>query len=229
MVAIDGRQAYSIGLTYEDELAIMADKFGCTDASNMDGGNSTCMYYGGQIVNRSANQSAETRYLPDAWLVSPLPANYTRPAGVPDHVVLPENPIGEHKEYVGEADPETAQRLFEFACLFADKYYGYFGTANIDYYYPELLRFMAEGSDLRWRADISLYDKTYINTYRNEVGNFALEGAYVNPDGSYDVVISSDVTEYATYWTYEAAGTTLRITCYEDPDSYYGFLATDTF
>ena len=183
---------------------------------------------GGQIVNRSANQSSETRSLPDAWLVHPLPAGYVRPAGVPERIVLPENPLGENKEYLTPCDPETSARLYEFAALFADKYYGYFGTQNIDYYYPELMRFVAEGSDLRWRCDISLYDKTFINTYRNEVSNIVLDGAYDNGDGTYDVIISSDITEFSTYWTYEAKDTQLRITVVEDPDSYYGFLAVAT-
>ena len=132
MVVIDGRQGYSIGVTYQDCVDIMADKFGCTDASNMDGGNSSCMYFGGQIVNRSANQAGGTRNLPDAWLVNPLPADYVRPAGVPERIVLPENPLGENKEYLTPCDPETSARLYEFAALFADKYYGYFGTSNVD-------------------------------------------------------------------------------------------------
>ena len=90
------------------------------------------------------------------------------------------------------------------------------------------MRFVAEGSDLRWRCDISLYDKTFINTYRNEVSNIVLDGAYDNGDGTYDVIISSDITEFSTYWTYEAKDTQLRITVVEDPDSYYGFLAVAT-
>ena len=149
MVAIDGRQGYSIGVTFEDCVDIMADKFGCVNAANMDGGNSTCMYFAGAAVNRSANQAGGTRNLPDAWLVSPLPADYVKPADVPDRIVLPENPLGEVKEYAYACDEETSARMFQFACAFAEAYYGYFGTKNADYYYPTLLQYVAQDSDLR--------------------------------------------------------------------------------
>ena len=138
MMVIDGRQGYSIGVTFEDCVSIMADKFGCVNASNMDGGNSSCMYYDGRVINRSANQAGGTRYLPDAWLVSPLPENYEKPADVPDSVLLPDNSLGEKKEYKSACDPETAGKLFAFASSFAERYYGYFGSRNADYYYPYL-------------------------------------------------------------------------------------------
>jgi hypothetical protein len=56
-----------------------------------------------------------------------------------------------------------------------------------------------------------------------------LNGAYANSDGTYDIVITSDICEYSDYWNYEAPGTTLRITVVEAPESAYGYLATATF
>ena len=229
MVTVDGRQGYSIGVTFEDMTTIMGDKFECVNASNMDGGNSTAMYFDGKSMNRSANQAGGTRYLPDAWLVNAVPEGYVRPEGVPEFVVLPENPIGEIKEYAYQCDQETSNRMFDFACAFAEAYYGYFGSRNADYYYPTLKQYVAPDSDLLWRMDLALMDRIWVNTFKTEAMNLVLEGAYANGDGSYDIVICSDIYEYSTYWNYEALGTRLRITVVDAPESSYGYLATATY
>ena len=229
MVVIDGRQGYSIGVTFEDCINIMADKFGCVNAANMDGGNSTCMYFAGQAVNRSSNQAGGTRNLPDAWLVQALPDHYVKPAGVADSIVLPENMLGEEKEYESACDPDTSNRMYEFARVFAEAYYGYFGTKNADYYYPTLLQYVAQDCDLRHRVDLALMDRMWVNTWRTEATNLVLDGAYSNGDGTYDIVITSDIYEYSDYWNYEAPGTTLRITVVEAPESAYGYLATAVY
>ena len=229
MMVVDGRQGYSIGVTFEDCIRIMADKFGCVNASNMDGGNSSCMYFAGRAVNRSANQAGGTRNLPDAWLVHPLPADYVRPENVAERIVLPENPLGEVKEYVGVCDPETSDRMYRFACVFAEAYYGYFGTSNADYYYPTLLQYVLPESELRYRMELALMDRMWVNTWRTDATNIVLNGAYDNGDGTYDIVINADIAEYSNYWNYEAPGTTLRITVVEDPNAAFGYLATATY
>jgi hypothetical protein len=187
------------------------------------------MYFAGEAVNRSSNQAGGTRNLPDAWLVNPLPDNYVKPEGVADYIVLPENPLGEEKEYASVCDQETSERMFAFARSFAEAYYGYFGTKNSDYYYPTLLQYVANGSELRTRMDLALMDRLWVNTFRTEAVNLVLDGAYANGDGTFDIVITSDIYEYSTYWNYEAPGTTLRITVVEEPGSAAGYLATDVF
>lgn len=67
MLVFDGRQAYSIGVTYEDCADVMLS-YGVMNAINMDGGNSSCMMYKGEIVNHPTNPAGGTRYLPTAWL-----------------------------------------------------------------------------------------------------------------------------------------------------------------
>lgn len=69
MMAVDGRQAYSIGLTYVDCADILFDKYGCVNAINMDGGNSTCMYFNGEMINNPSNVAGGTRDLPTTWLI----------------------------------------------------------------------------------------------------------------------------------------------------------------
>lgn len=51
LVAVDGREGASIGLTLM-ELARFMKSIGCVAAINLDGGGSTVMYVSGQIVNR---------------------------------------------------------------------------------------------------------------------------------------------------------------------------------
>lgn len=229
MMVVDGRQGYSIGISYADCADIMVDKFGCINASNMDGGNSSCMYFFGNMVNRSSNQAYGTRNLPDAWLVSPLPEGYVKPDSVPEQIVLPENSLGEVKEYAATCDAETCERMYSFVCKFAEAYYGYFGTKNSDYYYPTLLEFVAPDSELKNVMDLALMDRIWVNTWKTTANNIVFEGAYSNGDGSYDIIIRSDVYEQSNYWNYEAAGTRLRITVVEAPDRMYGYLATATY
>ena len=72
-------------------------------------------------------------------------------------------------------------------------------------------------------------DRLWVNTWGTEAKNIVLEGAYANEDGSYDIIICSDVYEHATYWNYDALGTRLRITVVDSPESSYGYLATATY
>ena len=53
IVTADGREGSSIGLTLI-ELAHLMKSFGCVNAMNLDGGGSTVMYVGGQVVNKPA-------------------------------------------------------------------------------------------------------------------------------------------------------------------------------
>ena len=50
LVAVDGREGSSIGMTLM-ELANFMKSVGCTNAMNLDGGGSTVMYVNGQVVN----------------------------------------------------------------------------------------------------------------------------------------------------------------------------------
>ena len=67
MLVVDGRQAYSIGISQLDAAEIMFN-YGCINALNMDGGNSSSMYLDGELKNHPSNPAGGTRYLPDAWL-----------------------------------------------------------------------------------------------------------------------------------------------------------------
>lgn len=50
MVAVDGREGASVGLTLK-ELGWFMKSIGCTNAMNLDGGGSTVMYVNGRVVN----------------------------------------------------------------------------------------------------------------------------------------------------------------------------------
>ena len=54
LLVIDGRQASSIGASYQDEVDIM-QRFGAVNALNLDGGSSSMMWYADGYVNKTAS------------------------------------------------------------------------------------------------------------------------------------------------------------------------------
>lgn len=64
LLVIDGRQPSSLGATYADLIDVMLE-FGAVNAANLDGGNSSGMYYNGSIVNKGLL----SRGLPTCFIV----------------------------------------------------------------------------------------------------------------------------------------------------------------
>ena len=67
LLVVDGRQVTSLGATYEDLISIFLE-YGAVNASNLDGGSSTQMIYGGQTMNLNSSVIG-LRPLPTAFLV----------------------------------------------------------------------------------------------------------------------------------------------------------------
>lgn len=67
LLAIDGRQANSLGASFADLLYIM-QQYGAVNASTMDGGTSTQMYYEGSVINTPYSPTGP-RQCPTAFLV----------------------------------------------------------------------------------------------------------------------------------------------------------------
>lgn len=67
LLAIDGRMANSLGASFSDLQDIMF-QYGAVNASAMDGGTSTQMYYNGEIINVPYSPTGP-RTCPTAWLV----------------------------------------------------------------------------------------------------------------------------------------------------------------
>lgn len=67
LLAIDGRQAHSLGASLKDLVEVM-QRFGAINAANLDGGSSTLMVYNDEIVNVCASLYG-SRKLPTAILV----------------------------------------------------------------------------------------------------------------------------------------------------------------
>lgn len=224
MVA-DGRQGYSIGLRLQDVADIMYDKFECVTAVNMDGGNSSCMAFGDALVNNPSNQAGGTRSLPTAWLVKPLESGYKKPESVPERVILPKaeetelQPCGE----------EMYGAMMSFADEFTEAYYGFFGTPFADMYFPQLCWYVPDGCELRARMQEALMDRKWVNSHQNVLTNKSFDGAYDNGDGSYTIEYTLDIVEYATYWTYEAPQTHLKIIVVPNDAAPYGYYAIATY
>ena len=41
--------------------------------------------------------------------------------------------------------------------------------------------------------ELALMDRMWVNTWRTDANNMVLNGAYANGDGTYDIVITSDI------------------------------------
>lgn len=67
LLAIDGRQANSLGASFSDLMYIMSE-YGAVNASTMDGGTSTQMCYEGEIINKPYSPWG-ARECPTAFLV----------------------------------------------------------------------------------------------------------------------------------------------------------------
>jgi exopolysaccharide biosynthesis protein len=67
LLAIDGRQANSLGASFADLVYIMQEH-GAVNASTMDGGTSTQMYYNGAVINKPYSPTGP-RNCPTAFLV----------------------------------------------------------------------------------------------------------------------------------------------------------------
>ncbi len=69
LLVVNGRQANSIGATYDD-LCVIMSKFGAVNAANLDGGSSSLMIYNGETLTTSSYLFGE-RKLPDVFLIMP--------------------------------------------------------------------------------------------------------------------------------------------------------------
>ena len=68
LLAIEGRQVDSLGATY-DELVDILYEYGAVNATNLDGGSSTIMYYKGEKVIRPSTIASVSRGLATAIIV----------------------------------------------------------------------------------------------------------------------------------------------------------------
>jgi hypothetical protein len=70
LVAVDGHApGYSVGASFKEEAAVMAS-LGAKEAVNLDGGGSTTMTVGGDLVNRPSDATGE-RPVGDAVVLLP--------------------------------------------------------------------------------------------------------------------------------------------------------------
>lgn len=86
---IDGRQTHSIGASLRDCQDILYEK-GAVNAMAMDGGSSATLYALGDILNIPSTLSHQSRYLPNAWVVT---ANQNQKV----HVTIDGNPASSEK------------------------------------------------------------------------------------------------------------------------------------
>ncbi|WP_028402090.1 phosphodiester glycosidase family protein [Ectobacillus panaciterrae] len=69
---VDGRQTHSIGASLKDCQDLLYER-GAYNAMAMDGGSSATMYAMGDVLNIPSTLSHNSRYLPNAWIVTANP------------------------------------------------------------------------------------------------------------------------------------------------------------
>jgi exopolysaccharide biosynthesis protein len=69
LLVLDGRHGIKIGATLQDAQQIML-QYGAFNATNLDGGSSTTMYYDGDIINNPCDPLGE-RAIASAIVVIP--------------------------------------------------------------------------------------------------------------------------------------------------------------
>jgi exopolysaccharide biosynthesis protein len=67
MLVIDGRKIDSVGATLKEVQDIMLEH-GAYNAANLDGGSSSTMFYGGQLINKPSTPAGQ-RLLPSAFII----------------------------------------------------------------------------------------------------------------------------------------------------------------
>ena len=67
LLVLDGRSINTLGATMEDVVNIMLE-YGAVNAGNLDGGSSSVMVYGGEIINHCASVTGPRR-IPTGFIV----------------------------------------------------------------------------------------------------------------------------------------------------------------
>lgn len=57
LIAVDGRQTFSVGMTFDEMAEFCINSLGATECVNLDGGGSTTMWVNGQVVNSPSGGS----------------------------------------------------------------------------------------------------------------------------------------------------------------------------
>lgn len=68
LLVVDGRQAHSLGASYEQLAQIMLN-YGAINACNLDGGSSSVIWYKGDYINRCSAANGKARDLPTGFIV----------------------------------------------------------------------------------------------------------------------------------------------------------------
>ena len=59
LLVIDGRQVNSIGATLKEVQDILYDEYGAYNATNLDGGSSSTLFYNDEVINNPSDSLGE--------------------------------------------------------------------------------------------------------------------------------------------------------------------------
>lgn len=155
LLVLEGREPNCLGASYDDETELLLS-FGAVNACNLDGGNSTLLWYRGSYLNNLAG-GYSPRPMPTSYVVrktgsgkwTPIEVSEEERKGLtkeerealaPDQGFLPDNCTGSEKN-----------KLFAAAKLFIERYVTFSADLNgmHNFNYPELLRSVVPGGELQ--------------------------------------------------------------------------------
>ena len=194
MLVIDGRQPNTLGGTQLDAAEIMLD-FGAVTAGNLDGGNSTLMYYDGDYVNNPAG-AVNIRNVPSSFVVlkegkeqtETLKEKFAEPDTAVTHYYVKET----EENYADNCSGETREKLTETALAYLENYV-YF-TANVDLtgyiYFGNLSGMVGHDSELWHRLQQGSSSSGFTQTRKTELIDPKVTACCRREDGSYAVELS---------------------------------------
>ncbi|MBQ8075282.1 MAG: phosphodiester glycosidase family protein [Oscillospiraceae bacterium] len=156
LLVFDGRQPSSLGASFADETELML-RFGAVNAANLDGGNSSMMWFDGGYLNNPVG-TFDVRPIPTSFVVLKQQRNYTVP------VVSEEERTGMTREEMEALAPNPASlpdncteeekaELESFAREYIKHYVNFSADANqmSNVHYYNLLPLTVSGGELQKR------------------------------------------------------------------------------
>lgn len=194
LLVTDGRQPNSLGASYEDEAELML-RFGAVNACNLDGGNSSLMWLGGEYINNKAGaigvRPIPTSYLvlregtDPSWQAPELSGDDLTGLTCEEAMQAAFHP----EDHEANCTPEEKAELEAFAELFIREYVKY--TADVNGMHnincADLVNLTVKDGALSQRLKKALGSFGYSFVRYSEVITCDLEACSREEDGSYTV------------------------------------------
>lgn len=192
LLVTDGRQPGSLGATLNDIAEIML-RFGAVNASNLDGGNSSLLYYNGDYINGTARVT-EARNAPDAFVV--LKEQHDLSSAFLDRFgseTVPEIPVfSDEVKYSDNVTGPERDSVTELALEYMRRYVLFTSDlSNMTYpHYNSLAELVVSNGALHNRLALSISQFGFFRTKSYEITEEKINTCSIGEDGKYTVELT---------------------------------------